>query len=54
MFSTDYPHPIGLAPGPCAGTSLAPRDWVADAFKDIDLELTLNAVSRNAARVYGI
>ena len=54
MFSTDYPHPISLAPGPCSGTQLLPRDWIADAFADIDWDLTYKAISGNAAKVYGL
>ncbi|HRE03098.1 MAG TPA: hypothetical protein PLV68_17495, partial [Ilumatobacteraceae bacterium] len=52
MFSTDYPHPISLSPGPCGGTDLLPSAWVADAFAGIDPVLTDKAVASNARAVY--
>jgi predicted TIM-barrel fold metal-dependent hydrolase len=52
MFSTDFPHPIGLSPGPCAGTDLMPSEWVRRAFSTVDKSLADNATYWNAARLY--
>jgi uncharacterized protein len=54
MFSTDYPHPTSLSPGPCAGTTLMPSQWVEEAFVDIDPWLKERAVFANANQVYNL
>lgn len=54
MFSTDYPHPTSLSPGPCGGTELMPSDWVAEAFSAIDPALAAKALYGNAAKIYGL
>lgn len=52
MFSTDYPHPISLAPGPCAGTDLLPSEWVKEHYSNLDSGLAAKALSGNAAKLY--
>jgi predicted TIM-barrel fold metal-dependent hydrolase len=54
MFSTDFPHPISLSPGPCAGTNLLPSEWVRESFEGIDPLVATKALSGNAARLYGL
>ena len=51
MFSTDYPHPTSLSPGPCS-TAERPADHVAHAFAHVDPDLAAKALSGNAATVY--
>lgn len=52
MFSTDFPHPTSLSPGPCGGTSLMPSAWVEDAFVGIPSSVKAKAVYGNAERIY--
>ncbi len=53
MFSTDYPHSTGGAPGPCS-PALQPAQYVLEAFEGIDHEVMKKAVFGNASRLYGI
>lgn len=52
MFSTDYPHPVSLSPGPASATSQMPADWVEDAFCEIDRGVAQKALFQNAADLY--
>jgi predicted TIM-barrel fold metal-dependent hydrolase len=52
MFSTDFPHGTSLAPGPCAGTTLTPAEYVKIGHTDLDPVLREKALSGNAAAVY--
>src|SRR5262249_9762141 len=52
MFSTDFPHPISLSPGPASANTLMPSDWVRSAFAGIDPSITQKAISGNAAELY--
>ena len=52
MFSTDFPHPISLSPGPAAATEMLPTEWVETSFADIDPVLTEKAISGNAKALY--
>jgi uncharacterized protein len=51
MFSTDYPHSTGGAPGPCS-PGIRPADYVAEAFANIDPVVARKAVWGNANRLY--
>ena len=52
MFSTDYPHPTSLSPGPCGPTDLMPSEYVAQKYVDLDPALAKKVLSENAAAVY--
>jgi predicted TIM-barrel fold metal-dependent hydrolase len=54
MFSTDYPHPASLSPGPCGHTDKLPWEWVAEAFADIAPDVRAKALHGNAASLYHI
>ena len=54
MFSTDYPHSTGLAPGPCAGTQLIPSVYASEGFQNIDPAIRAKALYQNACDVYGL
>ena len=51
MFSTDYPHPTSLSPGPCS-PSLPPGEHVRQAFRRIDPVLATKALSGTAESLY--
>jgi predicted TIM-barrel fold metal-dependent hydrolase len=51
MFSTDYPHSTGGAPGPCS-PGVRPADYIAEAFAEIDPNVARKAVWGNANRLY--
>ena len=51
MFSTDYPHGTGLAPGP-ASPAEALSDHVESAFAGVDPVVAHKALVSNAAAVY--
>lgn len=51
MFSTDYPHSTGGAPGP-ASPGVPASQYVAEAFAGVDPELAEKAIWGNASRLY--
>jgi len=51
MYSTDYPHSTGGAPGP-ASPAVQPSDYVAEAFAELDAAVAEKAISGNATRLY--
>lgn len=51
MFSTDYPHPSSLAPGP-ASPADHPVEHIEKAFSGVDPLLAEKALAGNARRVY--
>lgn len=53
MFSTDFPHPTSLTPGPCSPADV-PSSHLDEAFGSIDPVLAEKAVSGNARRLYKI
>jgi uncharacterized protein len=53
MYSTDYPHSTGGAPGPCS-PGVNPAQHVEEAFANIDPVVAYNAVWGNAKRLYGL
>jgi predicted TIM-barrel fold metal-dependent hydrolase len=53
MFSTDYPHPTSLSPGP-ASSAVPAKQHIAEAFADVDPLLAAKALNGNAARVYSL
>lgn len=53
MFSTDYPHPTSLSPGP-ASPAVQPAEHIAEAFAGIDPVVTSKVVCDTAARLYGL
>ncbi len=54
MWSTDYPHPISLSPGPCSATDLLPSEWIDESFARVDPAVRAKALSGNAAALYGL
>jgi predicted TIM-barrel fold metal-dependent hydrolase len=53
MFSTDYPHPTALVPGPASPSQL-PRDHVLANFGDVPLDVARKVLWENAAGLYGL
>jgi predicted TIM-barrel fold metal-dependent hydrolase len=53
MFSTDYPHPTSLSPGPTSPAAL-PRDHIAEGYAGLDPELVAKVICHNARNVYGL
>jgi predicted TIM-barrel fold metal-dependent hydrolase len=53
MFSTDYPHPTSLSPGPASPADL-PSEHISAAFRGISAEVARKALHDNAARIYHI
>jgi uncharacterized protein len=53
MFSTDYPHPTSLTPGP-ASFALNPRDAIQANLGTLKTETLTKLLHTNAARVYHI
>jgi len=53
MFSTDYPHPTSLSPGPASPAEL-PKDHIEHGYAGLDPTLVDKVLSRNAKAVYGL
>jgi uncharacterized protein len=53
MFSTDFPHPISLSPGPCSPADV-PGDHIDAAFAGLDDEVTSKALHQNAEHIYNL
>lgn len=53
MFSTDFPHPTSLSPGP-ASAAKYPHEVVEDVFGDLPEELARKVLWENAAKLYGL
>jgi predicted TIM-barrel fold metal-dependent hydrolase len=53
MFSSDFPHPTSLSPGP-GSIALTPRDTIAANLSRVPPEIRRKLVHDNAARVYGL
>jgi predicted TIM-barrel fold metal-dependent hydrolase len=53
MFSTDFPHPISLSPGPCSPADV-PGRHIDLAFSGLDPEIARKALSGNAERIYNL
>ena len=53
MYETDYPHPTSMSPGP-ATIATHPREYAADAMRNLSRETVHKLLNGNAARVYGI
>jgi predicted TIM-barrel fold metal-dependent hydrolase len=51
MFSTDFPHPTSLSPGP-ASPSLVPSDHINEAYSNLDPTLRRKVLQDNAKAVY--
>ncbi len=54
MFSTDFPHGGGIAPGPAAPTTLTPAEYATEAYAGIDPTVRAKALYQNACDVYGL
>ena len=54
MFSTDFPHGTSVAPGPCGGTQLTPREYAAEGHAQLDPVLREKALFRNAVEIYNL
>ncbi len=53
MWETDFPHPTSQSPGP-ATSALPPREYAAEALKNIPDETIGKVLHSNAARVYNL
>jgi uncharacterized protein len=53
MFETDYPHPVGLAPGP-ASYAENPRKMAAESMAGVDESIVRRIFFENAARLYNV
>lgn len=53
MYSTDYPHPTSMSPGPASYASV-PRDFVAENLGDLPEPILRKLLSENAAAVYNL
>jgi predicted TIM-barrel fold metal-dependent hydrolase len=53
LFSTDYPHPTSVSPGPCS-PSMPPREHIETHFQDVPEDVRAKVLSLNAARLYGV
>jgi predicted TIM-barrel fold metal-dependent hydrolase len=53
MFSTDYPHPTSLSPGP-ASDALPAAEHVQKYYADLDPVIRENVLSANAKRLYRV
>lgn len=51
LLQTDFPHPMGLVPGP-ASTSPTPKDHLREHFADLPPRHLAKLMRENAARVY--
>jgi uncharacterized protein len=53
LFSTDYPHPTSLIPGP-ASPALGPKEHILTYFADVPEDVARKVLWNNAARLYGL
>jgi predicted TIM-barrel fold metal-dependent hydrolase len=53
MFSTDYPHPTSVSPGPCS-PALPPNEHAVQQFQNVPEDIARKALYENAARLYGL
>ncbi|MGW0633058.1 amidohydrolase family protein [Streptomyces sp. NPDC002758] len=53
MFSTDFPHPASLAPGPCCPTAESPIE-IVERLATVPHAVADKVLRSNAARVYNI
>jgi predicted TIM-barrel fold metal-dependent hydrolase len=53
MFSTDFPHPASLAPGPFCATDESPRE-VIERLNNVPIELARKVLNENAVHVYNL
>ena len=53
MFETDYPHPVGLAPGP-ASFAYNPRKMAVDSMLGIDEPIVRKVFFETAAKLYKV
>jgi uncharacterized protein len=53
MWETDFPHPTSQSPGP-ATPALAPREYAAQALKNMPDDIVGKVLHGNAARVYNL
>lgn len=53
MWETDFPHPTSQSPGP-ATPALEPREYAAQALKNMPDEIIGKVLHGNAARVYNL
>lgn len=53
MWETDFPHPTSQSPGP-ATPALAPREYAAEALKNMPDDIVGKVLHGNAARVYNL
>jgi predicted TIM-barrel fold metal-dependent hydrolase len=51
LYETDFPHPTSMSPGP-ATSAVAPDEFIADTFRNIDPASTHKILHDNAARLY--
>lgn len=53
MFSTDFPHPTSVTPGPCSPADV-PSVHLDAAFSSLDPVIAEKAISGNARRLYNL
>jgi uncharacterized protein len=53
MYSTDYPHPTSMSPGPASCAEL-PKDFVDQLAADLPESIMTRLLYENAARVYNL
>jgi predicted TIM-barrel fold metal-dependent hydrolase len=51
MFSTDFPHPTSVSPGPISPADI-PSEHVVKAFQDLPADIAKKALHDNAHKVY--
>jgi predicted TIM-barrel fold metal-dependent hydrolase len=51
MFSTDFPHPTSLSPGPASPADV-PSEHISVAFQDLPDDIVRKALHDNAANIY--
>jgi predicted TIM-barrel fold metal-dependent hydrolase len=53
LYETDFPHPTSMSPGP-ASSAISPRQFIAETFERLPLDVTRKILHDNAARLYRV
>jgi predicted TIM-barrel fold metal-dependent hydrolase len=54
MFETDFPHGVGLAPGPASAADGSPREMAEASLRGVPDDVKRKVLWENAARLYGV
>jgi predicted TIM-barrel fold metal-dependent hydrolase len=54
MFETDFPHPVGIAPGPVSAADGSPRDMAERSMRGVPKDIAKKVLWENAARLYNV